>query len=55
MALFVEEEDRHVNPLGVKGLGEIAWQSAGKKIGLPQVRVRDLRHTFATRLRAAGG
>jgi integrase len=30
------------------------WQRARRKAGLPDVRVHDLRHTFATRLRAAG-
>jgi integrase len=30
------------------------WQRARRKAGLPGVRVHDLRHTFATRLRAAG-
>lgn len=31
-----------------------AWLRARKKIGLPQVRVHDLKHTFGRRLRAAG-
>jgi len=31
------------------------WQKARKRAGLPQVRVHDLKHTFGTRLRAAGG
>ena len=30
------------------------WQQARRQVGLPQVRVHDLRHTFACRLRAAG-
>jgi integrase len=30
------------------------WQLARRSAGLPGVRVHDLRHTFATRLRAAG-
>ena len=30
------------------------WQKARKKVGLPQVRVHDLKHTFGRRLRAAG-
>ena len=31
-----------------------AWRRERKAIGLPQLRIHDLRHTFATRLRAAG-
>ena len=31
-----------------------AWQSARRRVGLPQVRVHDLKHTFGRRLRAAG-
>ena len=31
-----------------------AWQAARKKVGLSGVRIHDLRHTYATRLRAAG-
>ena len=31
-----------------------AWQAARKKVGLPGVRIHDLRHTYATRLRGAG-
>jgi integrase len=31
-----------------------AWQRAREQAGLPEVRVHDLRHTFATRLAAAG-
>lgn len=30
------------------------WKLARKKVGLPQVRVHDLKHTFGRRLRAAG-
>jgi integrase len=30
------------------------WKSARERIGLPQVRVHDLKHTFGRRLRAAG-
>ena len=29
------------------------WQQARREAGVPAVRVRDLRHTFACRLRAA--
>ena len=38
----------------VRSMNNTAWQNARKKIGLPQVRVHDLRHSYATRLRAAG-
>ena len=31
-----------------------AWRKARKRAGLPEVRVRDLKHTFGRRLRAAG-
>ena len=31
-----------------------AWKRGRKRIGLPQVRVHDLKHTFGRRLRAAG-
>ena len=30
------------------------WQQARREVGLPLVRVHDLRHSFACRLRAAG-
>jgi integrase len=30
------------------------WQKARREVGLPRVRVHDLRHTYACRLRAAG-
>jgi hypothetical protein len=38
----------------VDGMNNTAWQNARKKAGLTQVRIHDLRHTFATRLRLAG-
>jgi integrase len=31
-----------------------AWRRARRKVGLPQVRIHDLKHTFGRRLRAAG-
>ncbi len=31
-----------------------AWKNARQKVGLPDVRVHDLKHTFGRRLRAAG-
>jgi integrase len=38
----------------LRSMNNTAWQSARKTIGVQQVRVHDLRHTYATRLRAAG-
>ena len=35
-------------------MGNSAWFTARVKVGLPQVRVHDLKHTFGRRLRAAG-
>jgi len=35
-------------------MNNTAWQRARREANLPGVRVHDLRHTFATRLRAAG-
>ena len=35
-------------------MNNTAWQSARIRAGLPELRVHDLRHTFATRLAAAG-
>ena len=35
-------------------MGNSAWYSARVRVGLPQVRVHDLKHTFGRRLRAAG-
>ena len=31
-----------------------AWKKARQRVGLPRVRVHDLKHTFGHRLRAAG-
>lgn len=36
------------------GLNNTAWQKARKKVGIEQVRIHDLKHTFGRRLRAAG-
>ncbi len=36
------------------GMNNSAWQRARAKVGLTQVRVHDLKHTFGHRLRAAG-
>ena len=35
-------------------MNNTAWQNARKRVGLPQVRVHDLKHTYGARLRAAG-
>jgi integrase len=35
-------------------MNNTAWKRARKVVGLPQVRVHDLKHTFGRRLRAAG-
>jgi len=40
------------HPLTV--MNNSAWQRARKRVGLSQVRVHDLKHTFGRRLRAAG-
>ena len=53
-AIFVEEEDRQVNPLGVKGLGEIVlvgvapaianavFHATGKRVRELPIRIEDL-------------
>jgi xanthine dehydrogenase YagR molybdenum-binding subunit len=53
-AHFVEEEDPHVNPLGVKGLGEIAlvgmapaianavFHATGKRVRTLPIRIKDV-------------
>ncbi len=38
----------------VKNLDNSAWKRIRKAVGLPQVRIHDLKHTFGRRLRAAG-
>ncbi len=38
----------------VKFMNGGCWRRAREKVGLPQVRVHDLKHTFGRRLRAAG-
>ena len=35
-------------------MNNTAWQRARREVGLQAVRIHDLRHTFACRLRAAG-
>lgn len=35
-------------------MNNTAWQTARRDAGLRAVRIHDLRHTYATRLRAAG-
>lgn len=44
----------HYRKKPVRSMNNTAWQNARKAIGLPQVRVHDLRHTYGARLRAAG-
>lgn len=38
----------------VRTMNNTAWQKARQAIGVPKVRVHDLRHTFGARLRASG-
>ncbi len=38
----------------VRQMSNTGWRKARRKIGLPQLRVHDLKHTFGRRLRAAG-
>jgi len=38
----------------VRSMNNTGWQRARREAELPAVRIHDLRHTFATRLRAAG-
>jgi integrase len=38
----------------VHSMNNTAWRRARQEIGLPQVRIHDLRHTFAARLRGVG-
>lgn len=35
-------------------MSSTAWKNARRRVGLPQVRIHDLKHTFGFRLRAAG-
>lgn len=38
----------------LKRMNNSAWRRARRKVGLVQVRIHDLKHTFGRRLRAAG-
>jgi hypothetical protein len=38
----------------VATMNNMAWQRARSEVGLPRVRIHDLRHTFTCRLRAVG-
>ncbi len=56
--VFVNTRRRKVSGVLVRRpmetMNNTAWQSARRRIGLLQVRVHDLKHTFGRRLRAAG-
>jgi len=62
IASSVIEEVRGVHPdhvftykgKPVQNINNSAWKRVRKKVGLEQVRVHDLKHTFGRRLRAAG-
>jgi len=62
IAHSVVERQRSINPTHVftyhsepiTRMLNSAWMRARKSVGLPQVRVHDLKHTFGRRLRAAG-
>jgi integrase len=61
VASSVVEEVRGVHPhyvftfkgQPVQGINNSAWKRVRKEVGLPSVRVHDLKHTFGRRLRAA--
>jgi len=38
----------------VKSMNNSSWQRIRKLVGLPHVKIHDLKHTFGRRLRAAG-
>lgn len=44
----------HARACPLDSINNTAWQKARKRVGLERVRVHDLRHTFAQRLRDAG-
>ncbi len=60
--VFVYRQERRVNHhlvpvMKYHRIGTInnnAWQAARARVGMPNLRVHDLRHTCATRLRAVG-
>ncbi|MBP6104347.1 MAG: tyrosine-type recombinase/integrase [Gammaproteobacteria bacterium] len=62
VAKAVIEQQRALHPVRVfayrgKPIGTMnnsAWQRVRTKMGLPQVRIHDLKHTFGRRLRASG-
>jgi integrase len=62
VARSVVEEVRGIHPEyvftykghPVRNINNSSWKRVRKEIGLPQVRVHDLKHTFGRRLRAAG-
>ncbi len=62
VAKQVIEEMRGVHPVyvftykgkGLRNMNNTSWQRARASVGLRQVRIHDLKHTFGRRLRAAG-
>ncbi len=61
-ALAIIEQQRDIHPEFVftyRGkpltrMNNSAWKRVRKKVGLPQARIHDLKHTFGQRLRSAG-
>jgi len=62
VAWSIVEAQRSLDPIWVfpyrvrriNTMNNSGWQDARREVGLPLVRVHDLRHSFACRLRAAG-
>jgi len=62
VAWSIIEAQRGIHPIWVfpyrgkpiRAMNNTAWKRIRTEIGLPRVRIHDLRHTFACRLRAAG-
>ena len=62
VAWSIVEAQRSLHPIWVfpfrggriNTMNNTRWQCARRDVGLPLVRVHDLRHSFASRLRAAG-
>jgi hypothetical protein len=47
-------EARRKQGIKTKSINNSSWKRVRKEVDLPQVRVRDLKHTFGRRLRTAG-